>query len=101
MRGTPERRKQREGTCTIVILKTKAPSVMKTSRGVNPAAVDCAGAIAMYFSTAGTSPRNRREQRGIPVAVDRIDVLGCSIGSREKIRGSGHACGQGDAVAKG
>ena len=50
-----ERRKQRDGTY-LSILKTKAPSVVKTSRGVNPAAADCDGAIVMYFSRQEPNP---------------------------------------------
>src|SRR5439155_16341520 len=38
------------------ILKTIAPCVTKTSRGVNPAAADCDGAIAMYFSRQEPNP---------------------------------------------
>ena len=52
-----ERRKQRDGTYTST-LKTKAPSTAKTSRGVNPAAADCDGAIAMYFSRQEPNPGN-------------------------------------------
>jgi hypothetical protein len=36
-----------------VALTMNWPSVTKTSRGVNPAAAACAGAIAMYFSPPG------------------------------------------------
>ncbi len=38
-----------------VALKMPWPYVRKTSRGVNPASADCAGAIAMYFSPAGAA----------------------------------------------
>jgi hypothetical protein len=46
-----------------LILKTKAPSVAKTSRGVNgadpggfPEFTDCDGAIVMYFSRQEPNP---------------------------------------------
>ena len=53
------------------------------------------------FFPAGTKPRNRREQRDIPVAVDLIDVLGAVFGHEQKIRRSGHARGKGDTTGKG
>jgi hypothetical protein len=39
-----------------VALKTFSRSMTKRSPGVNPAAADCAGARAMYFSTKGLLP---------------------------------------------
>jgi hypothetical protein len=53
------------------------------------------------FFPAGTKPRQRRKHRGIPVAVDRSDVLGAEFGHEQKIRRSGHARGKGDLTAKG
>src|SRR5205814_7147923 len=43
-------------TVPLWILKTVAPSVTKTSRGVNPAAADCDGAIVTYFSRQEPNP---------------------------------------------
>ena len=68
-----------------VALKMNWPNVMKRSRGVNPAAADCAGAIAMYFSPQGPRPGIVPNTVTIPVAVDRIDVRCCNVFGREQI----------------
>src|SRR5947208_1382369 len=47
----PPEQKVRSG-----ILKTIDLGLTKTSRGVNPAAADCDGAIAMYFSRHEPNP---------------------------------------------
>ena len=60
-------------------LKTAWLSVMKRSPGVNPAAADCAGAIARYFSVnwggigAGSVPNN------VPIPKQSIVMIWLSL----------------------
>src|SRR5436309_12927881 len=47
-------------------LKIEAPSVTKTSRGVNPAAADCDGAIAMHLSRQEPNPGSVANNETVP-----------------------------------
>lgn len=44
---------------------------------------------------AGTKPRNGREERNIPIAVNLVDLIGTVSAHEQKIRRSGHARGKG------
>jgi hypothetical protein len=97
----PDRRKQRDGTCTIDLIDESAFCGENVARG-EPGIRGLRWSNSQVFFPAGTKPRKRREQRGKPVAVDLIDLLGAVFGHEQKIRRSGgHARGKGDSEDKG
>ena len=92
--ATRERRKQRDVISILPsILKTKAPSVTKTSRGVNPAFADTDGAIVMYFSRQEPKPGNVANTVAFPLQSTLSMFSVAEFAHQEKIRRSGHARG--------
>ena len=95
----PERRKQRDGTL-MDLEDQRAFCGENVARG-EPGRRGLRWSDSHVFFPAGTKARELREQRGIPVAVDLIDVLGAVFAHEQNIRPSGHAGGKGDTRAKG
>src|SRR5438034_11723258 len=82
-------------------LKTNAPSVAKTSRGVNPAAADCDGAIAMYFSRQEPNPGSVANTEAVPSQATALMFSLQNSLTSKRSGTSGHARGKGDTRAKG
>jgi hypothetical protein len=96
-----ERRKQRDDT-VMDLVDVRAFCDENVARGERGNGIrGLRWSNSHVFFQAGTIPRQRREQRGIPVAVDLIDVLGAEFAHEQKIRRSGHARGKGDTTAEG
>jgi hypothetical protein len=94
-----ERCKQRDGT--FMDLENQSAFYGENVARGEPGRRGLRWSYSHVFFTAGTKPRELREQRGIPVAVDLVDVLGAEFAHEQKIRRGGHARGKGDTTAKG
>jgi hypothetical protein len=91
----PERRKQRDDA-VMDLVDVRAFCGENVARGERGNGIrGLRWSNSQVFFQAGTIPRQRREQRGIPVAVDPIDILGAEFAHEQKIRRSGHARGKG------
>jgi hypothetical protein len=96
-----ERRKQRDGMCISVDLKDERAFCGENVARLKPGIRGLRWSDCQVFFPAGTKPRRHREQGGVPVAVELIDVLGAVFAHEQQIPCSGHARGKGDLTAKG
>jgi len=84
-----ERSKQRGGT--IMDLVDQSALCDENVAWAEPGRHGLKWSESHIFFPAGTEPRNVREERGIPVAVNEVDLIGAEWGHEQLIRRSGHA----------
>ena len=87
--ATRKRRKHR-GNTSIDLVDQSALCDENVARG-EPGRGGLKWSESHVFFPAGTEPRNIREERDIPVAVNQVDLIGAVWGHEQLIRRSGHA----------